>query len=189
MAFWTRTHQQEVVDVRPVQVPGQRAPGRRVATELDRIADVSFVSGAVDEAEAAWSALAAAFPALGSEDEEHLAVVVAVPLTGPDGPPTLLFATGSGLVAAGNLDLPVTLDFGRLQSVGRISAGHPRLQVLVEGTGPGSALERGTWELAPNRWTGLFWHALSEAVQVARPDLLPHTSGLYEGLGVPVDMR
>lgn len=190
MAFWTRTRQQEVVDVRPVHVPGQRAPAGGTGSELDRIADESFDPGAIDDTEAAWSALAAAFPSLAVDEDDQLAVVVARPLSDTDDdPPTLLFATSDRLIAAGNLLRPVVVEYDRLQSLGRISAGFPRLQVLIEPAGPGSALELGAWELSPNKWTGLFWHMLSGAVQGARPDLAPHTTGPYDGLGVPATMR
>lgn len=190
MAFWSRTRPADVVGAAPVLVPAPRAPDRaEQLTALDRLADEAYREGRIFYPDEAWQLLEEEFPEAGIGEQAHLAAIVATPLGGPVTFPTCLFVTDTHLYAAGNQGGLVSFEHSRLQSVGRVAAGFPRLQVLLM-PGPGSdRLELGAFEMAPNKDTGAFWRELSAAVRRARPDLPTHSYGDFDGLGVPPEVR
>lgn len=185
MAFWSRPTRQPTFEYScPTAVGGGGVvTGRVEAAALDDAVDQVHARGMLADPEETWLVLARAYPQTGGG--ERLALATATYVGGVPPVDTMLFVTDSHLYAAGNLHQLVAYDFTLLQSVGMVSGGHPRLQLLAARE-PGSRhLEVGIFELGPAKWTGLLWKELRDAVTAARPDLAEHTAGWYTGLGSP----
>jgi hypothetical protein len=185
MAFWSRPARQPEFEYScPTSARGGVATQRGEARALDDAVDRAHAVGMHTDPEETWRLLAQAYPEVGSGGQP-LTTAVATYVGGVPPAATMLFLTDTHLYAAGNLDQLVAYDFTLLQSVGMVSGGHPRLQVLSAREAGSRRLEVGVFELGPNKWTGLLWKGLRDVVAAARPDLAPHAAGWYGGLGVP----
>jgi hypothetical protein len=186
MSLWSRRTRPPVVEeLQQVSAGTELVPRQRSATTgLDLALRKAHEAQVIGDPLALWSLLSEEHPDA-TAGQHPLAVVLAthVGLTGS--PRALLFATSSHLHAVDELCQLVSWDYGALQSIGRLAGGYPRLQVVALRDPGRGRLVIGTYELAPNRDTGVFWHDLQDAVQAARPDLSPHSAGAYGGLGVP----
>jgi hypothetical protein len=185
MSLWSRRQEPVVEELDQAWTGLGNIPTQRTeTTPLDLALGQAHDAGMVTDPRALWRTFEAEHPAA-AVDQDLVVAVIATHLGLTGSRRALLLATPSHLHAVDEQHDLVSWDFARLHSVGRISGGYPRLQVAAPREPGGRHLVIGTYELAPNRDTGAFWHELRDAVTAARPDLRPHEAGAYGGLGVP----